>query len=592
MRRRFLHGIALVAVLGLAATACGSGSPQSTRSSQVTGGKIVLGAEQWPDCINPVTVCSQASWMLYTVEYPVLPRLMQVDLTGKFVPSPLLAGPAPTLDNGGLTQTPFTVTFHLNPKAVWDDGSPITSADVDFTWKAILNTTGTLTTQGYDQITSIDTTDPHTVKLTFKSIYVDWPDLFGGVGGFVLRKASFPTANAARPDLKNEFAESYPFSGGPWKVQSWSKQQEILVANRKYWGHQPILDQVTFVPREDQPTELQAVVNGEVAAIYPQPSDQSLLNVFAQNPSVHSVSGVTASDEALWLNLRDWPFGPSPSLSNANPAGAAQAALIRQAFAYAVDREDVVNTIIKRNNPNAAVLNCGLLWYVNVQPWCDPNDPTTLPFAKYTYNPQMSLQLLQQAGADCSGVSTASDKPCTYQGKPLNLTYSTVSTNTRRIATQELLKEKFKGTGFSFSAKNYPGTDLFGDPLQRGLFNFADFANSGSLDPSVTTLFGCDQFPSPANSFTGQNSTFWCNQQAWALMKQSDQELDVTKRAAQIHQIGMLEGQDVPALPLYPFTYITAWRADKIGGPVGQWNSGIYGTFFNMDYWYCLHACR
>ncbi len=40
----------------------------------------------------------------------------------------------PTLDNGGITQDPFTITFKINPDAVWDDGSPITSKDFDFTW--------------------------------------------------------------------------------------------------------------------------------------------------------------------------------------------------------------------------------------------------------------------------------------------------------------------------------------------------------------------------------------------------------------------------------------------------------------------------
>jgi len=147
-----------------------------------------------------------------------------------------------------------------------------------------------------------------------------------------------------------------------------------------------------------------------------------------------------------------------------------------------------------------------------------------------------------------------------------------------RTFTEALLKEKFKGTGFSITDASKPGTEIFGDPLIKGLDNVYDFANSIGVDPSVTAVFACDQFPTAANNFSGENDDFWCNQQADALMKQSDQELDVTKRADDIHKIGQLEAQDVPALPMYPFTTITAWRADKISGPVGAWNSGVLAT--------------
>ena len=46
----------------------------------------------------------------------------------------------PTLANGGVTGSgkTFTVTYHLNPDAKWEpDGTPITSADVMFTWHAV-----------------------------------------------------------------------------------------------------------------------------------------------------------------------------------------------------------------------------------------------------------------------------------------------------------------------------------------------------------------------------------------------------------------------------------------------------------------------
>ena len=33
-------------------------------------GQIVIGAEQWPGCLNPVTECANSSWYVWTVVVP------------------------------------------------------------------------------------------------------------------------------------------------------------------------------------------------------------------------------------------------------------------------------------------------------------------------------------------------------------------------------------------------------------------------------------------------------------------------------------------------------------------------------------------
>ena len=75
----------------------------------------------------------------------MFPRLVQWTNDVQQVASDLITE-VPSLDNGGITQSPFSVTYHLNDKAIWDDGTPITCDDVNFTWLAILNTTGTYST--------------------------------------------------------------------------------------------------------------------------------------------------------------------------------------------------------------------------------------------------------------------------------------------------------------------------------------------------------------------------------------------------------------------------------------------------------------
>lgn len=572
MRVRWLfRTIAIVGVVGIVAAACSkssstvtppatSGSAPSPVASIPQGGSIVVGAEQWPDCINPITTCSSATWYWYSVALHVLPQAMVLNLQGNFEASPLLTE-APTLDNGGITQSPFTVTFKINPDANWADGTPITSKDFEFTWKAIMNTSGAYTTVGYDLITSIDTSDPKTAVIAFKSVFVDWPDLFGGVYQGLFEAHAFPKfENSDKPNLKDEMLDNMPFSGGPWVLKSWSKDQAVFTRNDQYFGKKAILDQVTIVPRTDQATEIQSLLSGEVAAIYPQPSDVSLLDQVSSNPAVKAEGTNGAYFEALWIN-HDAPPMNDPK--------------VREALMYAIDRQSVIDAIIKLNNPNAAVLNCGFISFPNIGPWCGQK-----PFEQFTYDPNKAKEILTSDGYDCTST------PCTKGGKPLVVQYSTVSTNTRRTTTQELLQPKAKDAGIQFQIKNYDAGTLFGDIGPHGKYTIADYATGGSVDPSITASFGCDAIPTAKNQFAGGNWNHWCNQQATDLMKQSDAELDGTKRLDLLNQVYALEAQEFLSVPLYVLPNVGAWRTDKIAGPIADYIPSNLGMFFNMNQWY------
>src|SRR4051812_17647414 len=108
--------------MGMLAAACGSnddnknkasnstGNTQATPPTQKPGGSIVLGAEQWPDCINPIDQCANSSWMHWVADEYVLPKLMFLNQKNEFEASPVLEE-APSLDNGLIKQSPFTITY-------------------------------------------------------------------------------------------------------------------------------------------------------------------------------------------------------------------------------------------------------------------------------------------------------------------------------------------------------------------------------------------------------------------------------------------------------------------------------------------------
>jgi hypothetical protein len=52
---------------------------------------VVVGAEQWPECINPVTECANSSWMVWTTSFAVLPAVFDTTADGQFVATNMVA---------------------------------------------------------------------------------------------------------------------------------------------------------------------------------------------------------------------------------------------------------------------------------------------------------------------------------------------------------------------------------------------------------------------------------------------------------------------------------------------------------------------
>jgi ABC-type transport system substrate-binding protein len=55
-------------------------------------GQIVIGAEQWPACLNPVTECANSSWYVWTVAFPVMPGVWDTTSDGDYATTALVIG--------------------------------------------------------------------------------------------------------------------------------------------------------------------------------------------------------------------------------------------------------------------------------------------------------------------------------------------------------------------------------------------------------------------------------------------------------------------------------------------------------------------
>jgi peptide/nickel transport system substrate-binding protein len=541
-------------------------TPSATTTTVPNGGSVVFGAEDLGECVNPITGCAGSTSLWWTVLDQVLPRAMELDAGGNFVPSPLLVE-APALVNGGLTQDPFRIRYKISGTANWADGSAITSEDIAFTWRAIMHTPNPYTIAGYDQIVAIDTSDPKTAVISFKSVYIDWPDLFGGPQGGIVEEAAFPRADRTAPDLSGEMQTEIPFSGGPWVLDSYTTNQAVLVRNDRYYGKVPLLARVTFITLTDPASEVGQLIQGEVSAIEVFPAAEHLLERLNADPVIQSVTGGSFGFEALWFNNQ------TPTLDDPK---------VREALMYAIDRQSVIDQIIKPNDPAASVLNCGFLALPTIGPWCADR-----PFEQFTYDPARAKSILSADGYDCSST------PCTKHGRPLTIEYSTRSDSDLRDLrnfVQPLIRDQALAAGFDIKMDNYEAQQFYSTELPRGKFTMAEYMYLSSPDPGVTWLLACESIPTKANGFTGANYNRWCDPKATDLMQRADAELDPAQRLALLNQVYEIEAQAFLSLPLYTSPVISAWRADRIAGPIGDYNGSLNGLFFNMNEWYLASA--
>lgn len=573
--RRQRRGVKLLALLFCAvllAAACGSdkksdtgaasGSTATDTGTQKRGGTLILGAEQWPECLNPITQCANSSWMHWAVVEHVLPKLLTFDEEGKFIPGPALEGEPVTAGKGTSTNPndPFSVTYKIRKEAVWDDGTPITGADVEFTWKAKLATQGVVSKVGYDSISKIDQTDEgKTVKVTFTDTFADWQDLFGGNTDFVLKKAAFTSE-----DISQNLLSEIPFSGTMWKLTSFSAEQAEFVPNPKFWieDMKPLVDKVIFRPMADTDTELNAIRAGEVFVIYPQPSPG--IKDTLSDATLKLQFGVSVSYEGLWFN--------QSSLKNTDSV--LKDKVVREALLFGTDRQAILDQVIHNISPEVQVLNCAG-WVPTVGNWCDQDD-----FADVKYDAAKVASLLEGAGW-----AKGSDGIYAKGGKRLSFTFQTVAGNTRREAIQDLLIPRWKDIGIEAVKDNSDFDTLFQTRVPQMDTEVALYIQSASPDPSVTAIYACENIPTAANGFAGQNNTGWCNQEATTLLKQSDKTAETTAREDLIHKVGDLVRADAVWLPLYQFPTLTAFRTDKIEGPVGTFTNSPLAGFANMYDW-------
>jgi peptide/nickel transport system substrate-binding protein len=171
------------------------------------------------------------------------------------------------LNDVELTSTsPQVVTYTINPKAVWSDGTPITWENI----KSQIDATDTKNKDfviagpnGADRVGSVTRgVDDRQAIMTFAKPYADWKGLFAGNGMLL------PKAVTATPEAFNKgFLTNPSPSAGPFVISSIDRtaQRITLTRNPKWSGTPPRLDSITFLVLDDA-ARISALQNNAIDA--------------------------------------------------------------------------------------------------------------------------------------------------------------------------------------------------------------------------------------------------------------------------------------------------------------------------------------
>ncbi len=562
--------IIFLVIVAMVSVACSSSSsdnkkakvidlPQTIAASEVPqGGELTIGAEQEPDCLDFIDICSGSSWGFWTVAVNTLPRAYQVERVydGKkptdgweYKKTVLLAK-----DVELETDPVQKMTYTIHEDAVWSDGEPITGEDFVYTWDQIANGENIYDQTGWKDIKSVvvDKDDDKVVVVTMKTKYADWKALFGGNYGVL------PSHLLKGKDRNAIMKDGYAFSGGPFMVEAWNKEQSIvLVPNDKYWGDKAHLDKVTFQFITDTTAEFAAFQDGEVSAIYPQPQIDVIeaINSGGLDDSNKIVNAVTGNIEALWLNNDRAPFDSKA---------------VRQALGYSLDRDSIVKALF-----GGIGVTKSLDSFVSA---LLPNFADSKSFSRYKLDTKKADKLL-------TGDGWKKNKDGVYEKKGKLLEFEIVTTegNRRRQLTMEVIQKQLQDLGWKVTLSPVDAGDLFGDLGPSGNFQAAIYAQVlTSLSPNDCVLFCSDNIPTEENDLSGNNWTRTKISEVDKLSKAADAELDEDKRQELVKKAGALLADDATSIPIDPLPNIFLWNK-KVLGPLDE--NPVQGPFWNLADW-------
>ncbi len=396
-----------------------------------------------------------------------------------------------------------TYRFVLRPNLHWQDGQPLTSADVAATFRFLADPANQCPSQdSYARIAAIETPDDRTVVIRLSEPFS--PFLLKMTRPIVPARLTDPTALAATP-----------IGSGPYRLTSFERgRQVVLEADERYRGGAPPIRRIVFDVVVNDTSRTLRLKKGEVDLVLSAVPPYAV-KFFADLPGMQLMRQPGINYSYLGFNLTD-------------PRGLVSDVRVRRAIAHAIDRRQIIKTLLF----DMARPATGLLAPSN---WAYEGD-----VRQYPYDPALAKQLLDEAGR----IDPDGDGP----GLRFTLSYKT-STNKLRMRIAEVIAEQLARVGIGLERRSLEWGTFFED-IKSGNFETYTLTWVGVTDPDhLFYAFHSSMVPP-----TGGNRGRYANAQV-------DQWLDAARRSFDPVERRRLYGLVQKQLA-EDCVYVSLWWAD------------------------------
>ena len=465
-----------------------------------SGGYGTRGVLRIADTVDPPSLDPLLAHDQATIGYDLLicQTLIGIDASNRLVP--VLVTRVPSRANGDISPDGTTLTYHLRHGIRFADGKPLTSADVAFTYRAIMDPhNNVLSVDAYVRIAWLRTPDPYTVV-----IHLNAPWNAAVTRLFAQTDFAFgilPAHAFASTRLERAAWEQHPFGSGPFRVLDWGRGDRIVLEPNPYFRPKPKLARIEMriIPNAQAAFNALRAGDVDIAPVYPE--------MLAQAQSMRSVGVLRTPENAtFWLSLQ----------TSRPPANSAS---VRRAIAYALDLNTIADVYRHAYPPAAAFLPPVLAWH----------DASIRP---YPHDLEKARSLLRGRRVDVL-IVTASEAQL----------YN-------RIAT--VVQQQLAQAGMNVTIKQF-STALFNapeGPIRNARFTISVDGWLGGADPEQSVVFLCSQ----ANP-DGDNISRYCDPRFERLFRDQERTSSSPRRAGDFMAMQQLIHDGVPVIPLYYETY-------------------------------------
>jgi len=399
-------------------------------------------------------------------------------------------------------KSPTHYRFHLNDSGrQFHNNMPLTAHDVKATYEFILEAKHASPHRGsLKSIKQISVINADTID--FK---LEQPDtLFPGrlVVGIV---------PAALIDSQHPFNKQ-PVGSDEFEWVKWPSAEHLYLKRRSDG------QQFEFLEVKDPTVRVMKLIKGEVDLLQNDLSPE-LVELLTKSPEIKVTKTQGSNFTYLGFNLQD---------------AITEQFIVREAIAYAVNREDIIKHVLgNAARPASSFLLPNTHWAGH------PGLPS------YTYNPDKARALLAQAGF--------SDE------NPLNISYKT-SNNPFRIRVATVIQQQLSDIGINMDLRTYDWGTFYGD-IKAGRFQMYSLSWVGIKMPDIFRYV----FHSSAIPPHGANRGRLNDPEIDALIEKAEQAPTLEAGAKLYRELQVMLLKTLPYVPLWYEDHVLATRKNISG---------------------------